>query len=324
MGDPCRVATITDVDYISNLVGERLMAKGLLGSPITLQKFAQDAQDHPDSKLVYLNKGRHGIVVTVSPARFPEVVAEECLKAAQMRSRLGDLGAPILEPLDTGRIEASSYAVLPYRRPFSRRRGTKWLHRIWVKRHLLEWLLQVTQRGSAACGLSRYQASLQALRATVAADSPTAALLGTAENRLRSGRFVPRSAPMHGDLWKGNVLHGVASTAFTLVDWRGSETQGFPIFDLVRAAGSFGLSARALHRELQLHRAALGCHMEDLPVYAVGALGHYAARLGQMSPALFRTMADECADRLMSALEAPDLSASMRIFIGGRGRHAAT
>lgn len=324
MGDPCSVGTITDVNYISNLVGERLMAKGLLGSPTTLQRYGQDAQDHPDSKLVYVNKGRHGFVVTVSPSRFPEVVAEECLKAAQMRAQLGDLGAPILEPLDIGRIETSSYAVLPYRRPLSTRRGTKWLHRMWVKRHLLEWLLQVTQRRKAACGLSHYQDSLQALRATVAAGSPTAALLNTADNRLRSGRFVPRSAPMHGDLWKGNVLHGAASTAFTLVDWRGSETQGFPIFDLIRAAGSFSLPPRALHRELQLHRTALGCQMEDLPVYAAGALGHYAARLGEMSPALFRAMADDCASHLMSALEALDLSASMRIFIGGRGRHAAT
>lgn len=318
------MGTITDANYISNLVGERLMAKGVLGSPIPLQRLCQGTEDHPDSKLVYLYKGRHGLVVTVSPARFPEVVAEECLKAAQMRSQLGDLGAPILEPLDTGRIETSSYAVLPYRRPLSTRRGTKWLHRIWVKRHLLEWLLQVTQRRSATCAPSRYQASLQALRVTVAADSPTAALLRTAENRLRSGRFVARSAPMHGDLWKGNVLHGVASTAFTLVDWRGSETLGFPIFDLIRAAASFGLPPRALQRELQLHCAALDCRMEDLPVYAAGALGHYAARLGEMSPALFQTMADDCARRLSAALEAIDLSASMRIFIGGRRRHAAT
>jgi hypothetical protein len=298
------VSTITDADYVSNFVGERLMAKGLLGSPVSLRRHTQGLED-PDSKLVFLSKGRHGFVVTVSPALFPEVVAEECRKAARMRSQLGDLGAPILEPLDTGRINASSYAVLPYRKPLSRRRGLSWLDRMWVRRHLLEWLLQVTQRGSAVCAASRYEVALQALGTVVATDSPTAALLRTAEQHMMSGKFAPRACPMHGDLWKGNVLHGAASTAFTLVDWRGSESDGFPLFDLVRAAESFALSPRGLQRELQLHRAALRCQVEDLPLYLLGALGHYAAHLGEMSPALFRRMADDSVTRLLYALEAP-------------------
>ena len=323
MGHSSAVSSITDTNYIASLVGERLMAKGLLESPLSLQRHIQ-GMDDPDSKLVFLCKGRHGFVVTVSPSLFPEVVAEECLKAAQMRSQLGDLGAPILEPLDTGRIEASSYAVLPYRKPLSRRRGMQWLHRLWVKRHLLEWLLQVAQRRSVACDLARYQDSLRALGATVLEDSATAALLRATERHLLSGHFAPRTAPMHGDLWKGNVLHGIGANAFTLVDWRGSETHGFPIFDLIRAAGSFGLSPKALHRELQHHRAALGCQMEDLPLYLLGALGHYAAHLGEMSPALFRSMADECVRRLSSALDVAAPFKSTRLLISGHGRHAAT
>lgn len=314
-----RVNTIADANYISNFVGERLVAKGLLGSPKQLKRHVQ-GMDDPDSKLVFLSKGRHGFVVAVSPPLYPEVVAEECLKAAQMRSQLGDLGAPILEPLDTGRIETSTYAVLPYRRPLSKRRAVKWLHRLWVQRHLLEWLLQVAQRRSTSCAASRYEASLSALRAAIAADGPTAALVRTAENHLMSGRFIPRASPMHGDLWKGNVLHGMGATAFTLVDWRGSETDGFPMFDLIRAAESFGLSPKALRRELQLHRAALGCQMEDLPVYLVGALGHYAAHLGEMPPALFRSMADLCARQLSSAMELFASPSATRVLLNG---HAA-
>lgn len=299
------------------------MAKGLLQSPVPLERYTQGINDR-DSKLVFLSKGRHGLVVAVSPLRFPEVVAEECLKAEQMRSQLGDLGAPILEPLDTGRIQTCSYAVLPYRKPFSRHRALKWIQRLWVKRHLLEWLLQVVRRRSAACDRSRYEASLNALRATVPAHSPTAVLLRTAEKHLLSGHFAPRSSPMHGDLWKGNVLHGIGATPFTLVDWRGSATDGFPLFDLVRAAESFGLSPKALYRELQLHRAALGCREEDLPVYLLGALGHYAAHLGEMSPALFQTMADQCVRRLWSALEVAAPPGSARRLTNGHGRRAAT
>lgn len=292
---------ITDANYVSNFVGERLVAKGLLKSPISLRRYRQGLED-ADSKLVFLKKGRHGFAVTVSPALHPDVVAQECAKAAQMRSHLGDLGAPILEPLDTGRIGASSYAVLPYRRPLSKHRGAGWMQRKWIARHLLEWLLQITRSRSAECGPSRYEALLSALRETVAPQSPTASLLRAADRHLQSGRFAPRTAPMHGDLWKGNVLHGASAAAFTLVDWRGSETHGFPLFDLVRASYSFGFSTQVLHRELMLHRAALDCQIEDLPIYLLVALGHYAENIGEMPRPLFRDMADQCAVRLSSAL----------------------
>lgn len=324
MGHSCGVGTITDANYISNFVGERLISKGLRASPVSLRRHSHDMADLPDTKLVYLSKGRQGLVVMISPPQFPEVVAEECRKTLQMRSQLGDLGAPILEPLDSGHMESCSYAVMPYRKPLSSRRGMQWVHRIWVKRHLLEWLLQVAQRRSGTCEESQYRASLDALGERVAPDSPTAALLQMGQSRLRSGRFAPRTTPMHGDLWKGNVLHGVGSTAFTLVDWRGSEIQGFPLFDLIRTAGSFGLSPKALSRELQLHRAALGCQIEDLPLYLLGALGHYAAHLGEMSPDLFRSMADECAQRLSSALDASATFAPLRLLANGHGRHAPT
>ena len=295
------VDTITDEKYISSFVGERLMAKGLLESPVSLRRHTQGMED-PDSKLVFLREGKHGVVVTVSPSSFPEVVAEECLKAERMRSQLGDLGAPILEPLDTGRILDSSYAVLPYRRPLSQHRGLSWFHRMRVRRHLLAWLLQVAQHRSAACAASRYEVALQALCAKVQPGSSTATLSRAVERHLGSGHFAPRACPMHGDLWKGNVLHGAASTAFTLVDWRGSEADGFPIFDLIRVAESFGLSPRALRRELQLHRAALRCRMEDFPLHLLGALGHYATHLGEMSPVLFQQMADASVQRLLAAL----------------------
>lgn len=322
MGHSCVVDKITDAGYLSNFVGERLAAKGLLRSPVSLQRHRQGMEDS-DSKLVFLSKGRHGVVLVVSPAPFPEVVAEEYLKAAQMRSHLGELGGPILEPLDSGRIEGSSYAVLPYRRPLAKRRGLAWIERKGMQRHLREWLLQVTQRRSAACETSRYEIALQTLAATVASDGPTAALLRTAEKHLTSGRFTPRACPMHGDLWGGNVLHGTASTAFVLVDWRGSETHGFPLFDLIRTAESFEFSPRVLQRELQLHRAALGCQVADLPLYLLGALGHYAAHIGEMSPALLRAMADECVRRLSSALDVATRSRSAHRITDGHAHSVA-
>jgi hypothetical protein len=297
------VDAITDACFISRFVNARLMARGLLHSPVQLQRYSQGAED-PDSKLVFLTVGRQDFVVTVSPTPFPEIVAQECLKAAQMRSLLGELGTAILEPLDTGRVLTSTYAVLPYRRPLARSRCLRWLDRRRVTGPVLGWLHQLARRHSAACDIARYEAALQALSGTVAADSPTAALAAAAEARLTCGHFAHLSLPMHGDLWKGNVLHGDPPARFTLVDWRGSALQGFPVFDLVRAAQSFGLSPRALRQQLQLHRAALGCQVEDLTVYLLAALGHYAARLGQMRLSLFRVMADDCVTLLSQALAA--------------------
>lgn len=286
------------------------MAKGLLQSPLRLQRYSQGAED-ADSKLVFLGTGRDGVVVTVSPTLFPEIVAQECLQAARMRSLLGALGAPILEPLDTGRVLTATYAVLPYRRPLATSRGLRWLERRRVIRHVLGWLLQVARRHGVACEAERYEAALRALAQAVPTDSPTAALAAAAAAHLASGHFTPRSLPMHGDLWKGNVLRGIAPARFTLVDWRGSALQGFPVFDLIRAAQSFGLSAAALRRELQQQRAALGCQAQDLPVYLLGALGHYASRLGEMRPSLFRAMADDCVMLLSGALTSdPVTSAS--------------
>lgn len=301
MGHSCGVPSVADADYISSFVGERLAAKGLVHSPLSLRRYCQGGED-PDSKLVFLSEIGPALVATVSPPQFPEVVAEECRKAAAMRSLLGELGDPILEPLDTGRIQTSSYAVLPYRRPFSRRRGIRWLHRIWARHHVLEWLLQVAARRNAACEVSRYEAALAALAGRIAADGPAAALLRATQAHLRSGRFAARTVPMHGDLWRDNVLRGTGATSFTLVDWRGSLTDGFPIFDLIRVADSFGLSATSLRRQLLRHRAALGCQMADLPLYLLGALGHYAAHLEEMSPALFSSMTDGCATRFARAL----------------------
>ena len=137
---------VTDADYISSFIAETLQAKGLLRSPVPLRRYRQGGED-PDSKLVFISEGEPALVVTVSPPEFPDVVAEECLRAAQMRSRLGDLGGPVLEPLDTGRVQTSSYAVLPFRKSFSRRRVVQWIHRNWARHHVLEWLLQIAHWG---------------------------------------------------------------------------------------------------------------------------------------------------------------------------------
>jgi hypothetical protein len=293
-----------DAAHVSRLVGERLAAKGIVAAPVSLERHSVGGGVR-DSKVVFVSRGAPGLVVVVSPRQFPGVVAEECHKAAEMRSLLGDLGAPILEPMDTGRIDSSTYAVLPYRKPLSRRRILGRLDLLRMQRHVCDWLLRVAQRHGAQTDIARYRSSFSALAPVISPDSPTAGCLRSAESHLRSGRFVARSTPMHGDIWKANVLRGAsASVPFTLIDWRGSAKDGFPIYDLMRAAQTFRLSPKALQAQLQFHQAALGCQPQDLSLYLLGALGYYAGRLGEMPPDVFQAMADECVTRLSSALEA--------------------
>lgn len=316
--------TIADTSYVSRLISERLIAKGILPKPVSLERHSGGGKLR-DSKAVFVSKEAPGLVVIVSPDEFPGVVAEECHKAAEMRSFLGELGAPILEPMDTGHIDRSTYAVMPYRRPLSQRRILGRLDLLRVQRHVCEWLVRVAQRHGAEADVSRYRSAFSALALMAPPDGPTAARLAAAERHLQSGRFLARSMPMHGDLWKANVLRGGnGSTPFILIDWAGSAKDGFPIFDLIRAAQTFRLTPKALYAQLQLHRAALRCQLEDIPLYLLGALGHCAARLGEMSPAHFLAMADDCVTRLSSALDvAAPLGPTGRLTNGHHGHAPA-
>lgn len=316
------VDATTDIAHISRLVGERLAAKGIVATPVSLERHSEGGGVR-DSKVVFVSKGAPGLVVVVSPKQFPGVVAEECHKAAEMRLLLGDLGAPILEPMDTGRIDSSTYAVLPYRKPLSRRRILGRLDLLRMQRHVCDWLLRVARRHGAETDMARYRSSLSALARVISPDSAAAACLRSTESHLRSGRFVARSLPMHGDIWKANVLRGGSAAApFTLIDWGGSAKDGFPIYDLIRAAQTFHLSPKALQAQLRLHRAALACQPEDLSAYLLGALGYYAGRLGEMPPDAFRALADECVTRLSAALEQATSPGTAHLESDAHGRLA--
>ena len=70
-----------------------------------------------------------------------------------------------------------------------------------------------------------------------------------ARARSRAGAWRPRHVLMHGDLWGGNVLGAPGappfSRRFVLIDWDTSRAEGYPFFDLVRAARSFGVARGA-------------------------------------------------------------------------------
>jgi aminoglycoside phosphotransferase (APT) family kinase protein len=98
---------------------------------------------------------------------------------------------------------------------------------------------------------------------------------------------------MHGDLWQDNLLRQ-QDGSLAVIDWGGSATQGYAVYDLVRLAQSFRLTKTRLHDELAWQAGRLGHASDGLTLHLLGALGHYAARLGEFPRERFCAMAQSC------------------------------
>ncbi len=117
---------------------------------------------------------------------------------------------------------------------------------------------------------------------------------------LNAGEVRAHHVPMHGDLWKGNILRQ-HDGSLALIDWAGSEVQGYAMYGLIRAAISLGVSRRRLAVEIEWHRQALGGSRHLPELHLLGALGHYARHLGEFPPDRFATSAQECYAVFLSA-----------------------
>lgn len=115
--------------------------------------------------------------------------------------------------------------------------------------------------------------------------------------RLAAGAWQPRHVLMHGDLWAGNVLGAPGSPPFSrrfsLIDWDTSRALGYPVFDLVRAGGSFRVSRARLGRELAAHAALLGSTREDLRGALIAALGQTGLTRENFPLARYAEMCEE-------------------------------
>jgi hypothetical protein len=84
---------------------------------------------------------------------------------------------------------------------------------------------------------------------------------------------------MHGDLWLGNLLRRPNGT-LCIIDWAGSQPQGYGVYDLMRLGISLRVPTRIMKQEIAVHGTALG-GAEALRLHLLAALGHYAANLGE-------------------------------------------
>jgi thiamine kinase-like enzyme len=265
------------------------------GRPIALSVGAL-----PDGASVY--RGRNGTVLKVSPREFPNVAREMAEKVVIARDALGEeLGrvTPIL--LSQWEVDGVTSALFEELTPIFENRVRRFIQLRRLVPRILSWLRKVTELDRGLSG--QLDACLKAL-----AGCPYSLLSQNATDALAavsSSHFAARAAVMHSDLWLGNImLDPVGSREFVLIDWRGSNVDGFPIFDLVRFAQSAKLRPKALRRELAAHAERLGCSILQTRIYLLAALGYIWLHLEQFPPERFNAMAESCLRTIDDALNA--------------------
>jgi hypothetical protein len=263
-------------------------------------------------------------VLKVSPPAFPNVISDMTAKAQQARIALGPhLGDVIPVPLGEWQMNGVTCALFERLTPIHDHGFRDFFQRRTIALQVLRWLRKVTEidRG-VPTGLEECLRALEHCPSERVKEAGRIALSQTA------GRsFQPRSGVMHGDLWLGNVmLDPSGARDFMIIDWGGSQANGFPIFDLIRFAESTGLGARALRRELEAHALSLKCHVEDTRIYLAGALGHICLHLEQFPMERFIAMAERNLRTLEGALCLSSMTenANLRVSASSSARRSPT
>jgi hypothetical protein len=242
-----------------------------------------------DGARVYSVEDDRSYVLHISPDAFPSVVRESVDKSQKAREALGpQLAAVIPVPLAQWEIKGVTCALFEEFRPISDRPFTRYLHMRNIRPKVLSWLRGVVQLDRGESSVS--EQALQALGCCPYEQLRQAA--ASALQRVKADGFVPQKRIMHGDLWSGNVLlDPTGKRQFTLIDWRGSNVDGFAVFDLIKFSESARMSSRDLRRELHAHAQSLNCDVGDTRIYLLAALGLIWLNLDQFPPDRFAAMA---------------------------------
>lgn len=253
-----------------------------------------------DGAAIFLVDGDY--VLFVSPEAYPDAAAIQRDAMVGMTRELGhELGKMILPVIGTGQLQDRSFLVLPRCTPLKPGRLGRLFQKPMVVGKILPWLRALALHGADHQSADHeFCASLDAL-----IDMPELpeAMRDTARRSreaIAAGRIFARHVPMHGDLWRNNVMQNDAGN-LAIIDWAGSARQGYAIYDLVRFHQSFGMTQAKFAAELSWYCETLG-GMDTVVAHLLGGLGHYANRLGEFPRERFVALANDCYDLLRSGL----------------------
>ena len=271
--------------------------------------------DSPERAIICDAHGApYGVLFLAVPVS-PDLVGRGVRNAQAAREMLGaEAGAVILEPLVSGEFEGLSYVLWPWVRPVSSSRYVAYVQRRLLRRSVLAWLRDATERtkhaDSDGATRANYEQALNNLSAIPELPAEMADEAKRGLERLHAGAWRPYHVLEHNDFWFGNIMlpsargNGAGKTyPFHVIDWAGARTSGYPIFDLIRLARTTGLSGRALHREIQLHCAILECAPEDAAHYLLAALGYLEQTLEHFPRDRYIALCGRTFDTMTNALE---------------------
>ena len=252
--------------------------------------------------------GRPRGFIVCSPSISPDLVARSISRARQAKAVVGPvLGKRIIEPLVEGSVRGLSYAVFPYCDGLSTFLPIRVAQRWLITRSILEWLFQVNKQTihevSSARLADAFARPLERLESMPQVSGNVRAVAAKAQRRLESSKWKPRHVLMHGDLWLGNVLLKCSSAEVprwrwadraVVIDWPGSEVDGYAIYDLIRLSQSANLGRTILRKELMRHCELLDCELLNAMSHLAAALGYIAITLEHFPIDRYARMAERC------------------------------
>lgn len=244
----------------------------------------------------------HTFVLFVAPHAHPD--AAETQRAAMLRieQSLPATHCRMLLPIaGSGYVAERSFLVLPRCTPLASGRLGRFVEKPRVAREILPWLRELaTWKAREPSDPARFIASMQALIQMEDLPDDVRDAARRIASGLLAGTIRPWHIPMHGDLWRNNIMRR-GDGRLAVIDWAGSAVDGYGIYDLVRFKQSINFSQALYCAELRWYAELMGGE-EGVIAHLLGALGHYADRLGEFPRERFVTLATDCYALLMSGL----------------------
>lgn len=305
-----RLKAISPVDQLTAIAANQLN-EALYAHPLRTGVLA----DSHSTWVLNDSNAKPRAVAQLSNRTAPRNMARGVEGAEAVRNALrSDEAAAVLAPIAHGEIDGLSFAIWPYCESIAEHH-VEWLARRVLAEPLLQWLQEVAvQTRQLVTAESELQTLDRALchMATDKRLSARARLAATHALRcLDRPGFRALHIASHGDLHIGNVLidtSGVTGRGdvawtkrFALIDWGGGTLQGWPLFDLLRAADSLRISDGALCSELRAHCELLQLTLDDAGAHLTFALAMIGANLEQFPLEAYNFMVERVLARFESA-----------------------
>jgi hypothetical protein len=216
-----------------------------------------------------------------------------------------------LSPLCMEKHETGFLAIYTYCQTLSNQRLLWPIQRFRLRKPVLQWLFEITKeskkRGKRASEHAEHSLNFISSQKELPAKMREEAEDAIAS--IKANTWQPNTVLMHGDIWKENILlHPKTNELpgqnqrFTVIDWGGSTSQGFSIYDLIRFALSFKLSNRKLGAELTRYKDCLSCTYKELSYTLLCALGYLGINREDFPLDRWRGTAIDCFKCLEEAL----------------------